>query len=100
MDDSICTPGAGTLPPVLAGRDGVLHTLSPALNEAAPLWATEDGGSRRVEWVCTAQSFEEDWSGVLLDPHLVWRDGRSTSDRAARDPAGTAPGSATRTATA
>lgn len=27
MEKSIYTPGAGTLPPVLAGRDTVLHEL-------------------------------------------------------------------------
>ncbi len=35
VDNSIYTPGAGTLPPVLAGRDGVLHSISLALNEVA-----------------------------------------------------------------
>jgi hypothetical protein len=35
VDGSIYTPGAGTLPPVLAGRDGVLHSLSLGLHEVA-----------------------------------------------------------------
>ena len=33
MRHSMYTPGAGTLPPVLAGRDEVLHQLSLGLNE-------------------------------------------------------------------
>lgn len=33
MRHSMYTPGAGTLPPVLAGRDDVLHQLSLGLNE-------------------------------------------------------------------
>ncbi len=53
----------------------------------ASLWATEDGGFEQVGCVYTAQGFEYDWSGVVLGPDLVWRDGRLTSDRAAnRDP--------------
>ena len=53
----------------------------------ASLWATEDGGFDQVGCVYTAQGFEYDWSGVLLGPDLVWRDGRLTSDRSAnRDP--------------
>lgn len=41
-----------------------------------PLWATEDGGFGQVGCVSTAQGFEHDWSGVILGPDLVWRDGR------------------------
>jgi hypothetical protein len=53
----------------------------------APLWATEDGGFEQVGCVYTAQGFEYDWSGVILGPDLVWRDGRMVSVRAAnRDP--------------
>ncbi|MEC4612492.1 DUF2075 domain-containing protein [Tsukamurella tyrosinosolvens] len=40
------------------------------------LWATEDGGFGQVGCVYTAQGFEYDWSGVILGPDLVWRDGR------------------------
>ncbi|GAA4399447.1 DUF2075 domain-containing protein [Tsukamurella soli] len=40
------------------------------------LWATEDGGFGQVGCVYTAQGFEYDFSGVILGPDLVWRDGR------------------------
>ncbi|HQR81046.1 MAG TPA: DUF2075 domain-containing protein [Actinomycetota bacterium] len=60
-------------------------------HEGAParsLWATEKGGFDQVGCVYTAQGFEYDWSGVILGPDLVWRDGRFISDvRASRDPA-------------
>ena len=53
----------------------------------APLWATEAGGFEQVGCVYTAQGFEYDWSGVVLGPDLVWRDGRMVSVRwANRDP--------------
>ncbi len=53
----------------------------------APLWSTEDGGFDQVGCVYTAQGFEYDWSGVILGPDLVWRDGRMVSVRAAnKDP--------------
>jgi Uncharacterized conserved protein (DUF2075) len=42
-----------------------------------------------TKWGCvyTAQGFEYDWSGVILGPDLVWRDGRFTSVRSAnKDP--------------
>lgn len=52
------------------------------------LWATKDGGFDQVGCVYTAQGFEYDWSGVILGPDLVWRDGQFLSDvRASRDPA-------------
>lgn len=51
------------------------------------LWATEEGGFGQVGCIYTAQGFEYDWSGVILGPDLLWRDGRFVSDRAAnRDP--------------
>jgi uncharacterized protein len=53
----------------------------------APLWATDPAGFGQVGCVYTAQGFEYDWSGVVLGPDLVWRDGRLRSVRAAnRDP--------------
>jgi hypothetical protein len=53
----------------------------------APLWSTEEGGFDQVGCVYTAQGFEYDWSGVILGPDLVWRDGRMVSVRAAnKDP--------------
>jgi DUF2075 family protein len=52
------------------------------------LWATEEGGFDQVGCVYTAQGFEYDWSGVILGPDLVFRDGRLVIDRIAnRDPA-------------
>ena len=39
------------------------------------LWATEDGGFGQVGCVYTAQGFEYDYSGVILGPDFVWRDG-------------------------
>lgn len=52
------------------------------------LWATEEGGFDQVGCVYTAQGFEYDWSGVILGPDLLFRDGRLVIDRSAnRDPA-------------
>lgn len=60
-------------------------------HEGAPgrsLWATQDGGFGQVGCVYTAQGFEYDWSGVVLGPDLVWREGRFVSDvRESKDPA-------------
>jgi hypothetical protein len=53
----------------------------------APLWATDDAGFGQVGCVYTAQGFEYDWSGVILGPDLVWRDGALRAVRSAnRDP--------------
>jgi uncharacterized protein len=53
----------------------------------APLWATDPAGFDQVGCVYTAQGFEYDWSGVILGPDLVWREGRFVSVRSAnRDP--------------
>jgi hypothetical protein len=52
------------------------------------LWATEEGGFDQVGCVYTAQGFEYDWSGVILGPDLLFRDGRLVVDQSAnRDPA-------------
>jgi hypothetical protein len=60
-------------------------------HEGAParsLWATEEGGFGQVGCVYTAQGFEYDWSGVILGPDLIWREGRFVPDvTASRDPA-------------
>jgi DUF2075 family protein len=41
-----------------------------------------------VGCVYTAQGFEYDWSGVIVGPDLVWRDGRFITVRGAnKDPA-------------
>jgi len=51
------------------------------------LWATEDGGFGQVGCIYTAQGFEYDWSGVIIGPDLLWRDGSFRVDRAAnKDP--------------
>jgi hypothetical protein len=59
------------------------------IGDAPPsaLWATEDGGFEQVGCIYTAQGFEYDWSGVIIGPELVWRDGRFISVRSAnKDP--------------
>ncbi|MET9314628.1 DUF2075 domain-containing protein [Kribbella sp. NPDC003505] len=54
----------------------------------APLWATDSNGFGQVGCIYTAQGFEYDWSGVILGPDLVWRDGRFVAVRDAnKDPA-------------
>jgi hypothetical protein len=54
----------------------------------AALWAYEPNGFDQVGCVYTAQGFEYDWSGVILGPDLVWRNGRFTTIRDAnKDPA-------------
>jgi uncharacterized protein len=47
----------------------------------APLWASDPAGFDQVGCVYTAQGFEYDWSGVIIGPDLVWRDGRFVSRR-------------------
>ncbi len=54
---------------------------------ASSLWATSPGGFGQVGCVYTAQGFEYDWSGVILGPDLVIRDGEFTAVReATKDP--------------
>ena len=55
------------------------------MGDAPPsaLWATKEGGFGQVGCIYTAQGFEFDWSGVILGPDLVWRDGRFETARAA-----------------
>ncbi|TCC64807.1 DUF2075 domain-containing protein [Kribbella pittospori] len=54
----------------------------------AALWASDPNGFGQVGCIYTAQGFEYDWSGVILGPDLVWRDGRFTTVRDAnKDPA-------------
>lgn len=51
-------------------------------------WATDPAGFAQVGCIYTAQGFEYDWSGVIIGPDLVARDGILRSNRAAnRDPA-------------
>lgn len=47
----------------------------------AALWATDPGGFGQVGCVYTAQGFEYDWSGVIIGPDLLWRNGRMVSHR-------------------
>ncbi len=51
-------------------------------------WATDPHGFGQVGCVYTAQGFEYEWSGVILGPDLVARDGRLVTRRAeSKDPA-------------
>ncbi|WP_225853175.1 DUF2075 domain-containing protein [Micromonospora sp. AMSO1212t] len=51
-------------------------------------WATDPHGFGQVGCVYTAQGFEYEWSGVILGPDLVARDGRLVTQRAeSKDPA-------------
>ncbi|SBT46930.1 hypothetical protein GA0070621_2756 [Micromonospora narathiwatensis] len=51
-------------------------------------WATDPGGFGQVGSVYTAQGFEYDWSGVIIGPDLVARDGRLVTRRSeSKDPA-------------
>jgi uncharacterized protein len=51
-------------------------------------WATDPAGFDQVGCIYTAQGFEYDWSGVIIGPDLVMRDGRFVSRRSEnRDPA-------------
>ncbi|GAB2638830.1 DNA/RNA helicase domain-containing protein [Kribbella swartbergensis] len=54
----------------------------------AALWATDPNGFGQVGCVYTAQGFEYDWSGVILGPDFVWRNGHFRTVRDAnKDPA-------------
>ncbi|MFB9193285.1 DNA/RNA helicase domain-containing protein [Actinomadura verrucosospora] len=45
------------------------------------LWATADGGFGQIGCIYTAQGLEFDWTGVLIGPDLVARNGRLTPER-------------------
>jgi uncharacterized protein len=54
----------------------------------SPFWATDPAGFGQVGCVYTAQGFEYEWSGVIIGPDLVARDGRLVTRRAeCKDPA-------------
>ncbi|MFH8987470.1 DNA/RNA helicase domain-containing protein [Streptomyces sp. NPDC017940] len=54
----------------------------------AALWATDPAGFGQVGCVYTAQGFEYDWSGVIIGPDLLWRNGSWNIERSAsKDPA-------------
>ncbi|MFC5181346.1 DUF2075 domain-containing protein [Actinomadura harenae] len=60
-----------------------------AVGQAPPsaLWATKDGGFGQIGCVYTAQGFEYDWSGVVIGPDLIARNGRLVTVREEnRDP--------------
>jgi DUF2075 family protein len=46
-----------------------------------PFWATDPDGFGQVGCVYTAQGFEYDWSGVIIGPDLVARNGWLVTDR-------------------
>jgi hypothetical protein len=48
----------------------------------SPFWATDPLGFGQVGCVYTAQGFEYEWSGVIIGPDLIARDGRLVTDRA------------------
>lgn len=51
------------------------------------LWASDPAGFNQVGCIYTAQGFEYDWSGVIIGPDLIHRDGRWETVRAGnRDP--------------
>lgn len=53
----------------------------------AALWASDPAGFDQVGCVYTAQGFEYDWSGVIIGPDLIWRNGRFVTVRDAnKDP--------------
>lgn len=44
-------------------------------------WATDPRGFGQVGCIFTAQNFEFDWTGVILGPDLLWRNGQFVVDR-------------------
>ncbi len=53
----------------------------------SPFWATDPNGFGQVGCVYTAQGFEYEWSGVIIGPDLVARDGQLVTNRAeSKDP--------------
>jgi hypothetical protein len=47
----------------------------------SPFWATDPNGFGQVGCVYTAQGFEYEWSGVIVGPDLIARDGRLIANR-------------------
>jgi DUF2075 family protein len=47
----------------------------------SPFWATDPNGFGQVGCVYTAQGFEYEWSGVIIGPDLIARDGRFVTNR-------------------
>jgi uncharacterized protein len=47
----------------------------------SPFWATDPNGFGQVGCIYTAQGFEYEWSGVIVGPDLVARNGRLVTNR-------------------
>jgi DUF2075 family protein len=47
----------------------------------SPFWATDPAGFGQVGCIYTAQGFEYEWSGVIIGPDLVARNGRLITNR-------------------
>jgi len=47
----------------------------------SPYWATDPNGFGQIGCVYTAQGFEYEWSGVIIGPDLIARDGRLVTNR-------------------
>lgn len=58
-------------------KDGVKLDNVPESSQ----WATDPRGFGQIGCIFTAQNFEFDWTGVIIGPDLVWKDGHFTVDR-------------------
>ena len=47
----------------------------------SPFWATDPNGFGQVGCIYTAQGFEYEWSGVIIGPDLIARNGRLVTNR-------------------
>ncbi len=79
----------GTLVPDVVVATGNVRGTSRANEVSAVLpgsafWATDPAGFGQVGCVYTAQGFEYEWSGVIIGPDLVARDGRTRHRRSHR----------------
>ncbi|MFD7668716.1 DNA/RNA helicase domain-containing protein [Streptomyces sp. NPDC059788] len=79
--DDVCI-GAWRRPWNINDKDGAGDLPS------SDLWATHPNGFSQIGCIYTAQGFEYDWSGVIIGPDLVWREGGWRTVRSAsEDPA-------------
>lgn len=78
-------PDGSLVPDVVIGESRRPWNLrgDRAVGGAPPsaLWATDPAGFGQVGCVYAAQGFEYDWSGVVLGPDQVWRDGALVARR-------------------
>ncbi|MFD3974154.1 DNA/RNA helicase domain-containing protein [Streptomyces cyaneofuscatus] len=58
-------------------KDGVRLDDIPVSSQ----WATDPRGFGQIGCIYTAQNFEFDWTGVIIGPDLVWKDGRFVVNR-------------------